>query len=82
MDVDQAPAQETEAAAQPAQGADRAADVDEKIAALVGLGGPLPGVLKWADANVNSTVGKAMDKHDRGTHPGSVKAHPPCNCTS
>jgi hypothetical protein len=37
VDVDQAPAQETEAAAQPAQGADRAAEVDEKIAALVRL---------------------------------------------
>jgi hypothetical protein len=35
--VDQAPAQGTEATAQPAQGADRAAEVDEKIAALVRL---------------------------------------------
>jgi hypothetical protein len=35
--VDQAPAQGTEAAAQPAQGADRAAEVDEKITALVRL---------------------------------------------
>ena len=37
MNVDQAPAQDTEAAARPAQGADRAADVDEMIAALVRL---------------------------------------------
>jgi hypothetical protein len=35
--VDQAPAQGTEAAAQPVQGADRTADVAEKIAALVRL---------------------------------------------
>jgi hypothetical protein len=48
----------------------------------VGRGGPLPGVIKWADSNVNSTVGKAMDKHDPETHPGGVKAHPSCNCTS
>jgi hypothetical protein len=32
--VDQAPAQDTEAAARPANGRDRTADVDEKIAAL------------------------------------------------
>ena len=37
MDVDQAAAQETEAAAQPADGPDRAAAVDEKIGALVRL---------------------------------------------
>jgi hypothetical protein len=37
VDVDQAPAQETEAAAQPAQGADRAAEANDKIAALVRL---------------------------------------------
>jgi hypothetical protein len=37
VEIDQAPAQETEAAAQPAQGADRAAEVDEKIAVLVRL---------------------------------------------
>ncbi|MDR5807029.1 PAAR-like domain-containing protein [Caballeronia sp. LZ019] len=48
----------------------------------VGLGGPLPGSLKWADSNVNSTVGKAMDKHNPETHPGGVKAHSSCNCTA
>ena len=37
MDVDQAPAKDTEAAAQPVQAPERAADVDEKIAALVRL---------------------------------------------
>jgi hypothetical protein len=37
VDVDQAPAQGTEAAAQPAQGADRTAELAEKIAALVRL---------------------------------------------
>ena len=37
MKVDQAPAQDTEAAAQPADGADRTADVDAMIAALVRL---------------------------------------------
>jgi hypothetical protein len=35
--VDQAPAQETEAAVQPAHGPDRTADVDAVIAALVRL---------------------------------------------
>jgi hypothetical protein len=35
--VDQAPAQDTGAAARPANGRDRTADVDEKIAVLVRL---------------------------------------------
>jgi hypothetical protein len=35
--VDQAPAKDTEAAARPADGPDRAAEVEEKIAALVRL---------------------------------------------
>jgi len=35
--VDQGPAQQTEAAVQPAQSPDRAAEVDAKIAALVRL---------------------------------------------
>ncbi len=48
----------------------------------VGLGGPLPGALKWADSNVNSTVGKAMDKHDPQEHPDGVKAQSSCNCTA
>jgi hypothetical protein len=37
VDVDQTPAQQTEAAAQPTQGPDRIADVDTAIAALVRL---------------------------------------------
>lgn len=37
MKVDQTPAQETEAAAKPAQGPDRTPGVDEKIDALVRL---------------------------------------------
>ena len=46
-----------------------------------GLGGPLVGgALKWADADVNQTVGPAMDKHDPATQPGGVKAHSSCNC--
>jgi hypothetical protein len=46
----------------------------------VNRGGTLPGKIKWADSNVNSSVGKAMDKHDETTHPGGVKAQPSCNC--
>lgn len=37
MKVDQAPAQDSKAAAQPARGADSTRDVDEVIAALVRL---------------------------------------------
>ena len=37
MNVDQAPAQDTGAAAQPAQGPDRTSDIDAAIAALVRL---------------------------------------------
>jgi hypothetical protein len=45
-----------------------------------GLGGPIAGPFKWADARVNKTVGPAMDKHDPATHPGGVEAHSSCNC--
>jgi hypothetical protein len=51
----------------------------------VGLGGPCEGValeegLMWANADVNQTVGPAMDSHDLANYPNGVKAKASCHC--
>ena len=45
-----------------------------------GLGGPVAGPFKWADARVNQTVGPAMDADDPQEFPDGIKAHSSCNC--
>lgn len=37
--------------------------------------------LKWANAEVNQTVGPAMDGHDPAKYPDGMVAHSSCNCT-
>jgi hypothetical protein len=47
----------------------------------VGLGGNPFGPLKWANSDVNQTVGPSMAGHDPVAEPGGVKAEASCKCT-
>ena len=40
-----------------------------------GLGGDPLGETKWANSEVNQTVGPAMDGHDPAKEPGGIIAH-------
>jgi len=46
----------------------------------VGLKGDPFGELKWANSDVNQTVGPAMAGHDPKKEPGGIKAHKSCKC--
>ena len=46
----------------------------------VKLGGNPLGPLKWANSDVNMTVGPSMAGHDPNNEPGGIEAHSSCNC--
>jgi hypothetical protein len=46
----------------------------------VKLGGDPLGPLKWANSDVNQTVGPSMAGHDPDKQPGGIEAHESCNC--